>query len=169
MERLSDKCPCNMPDCSKGGQCDYGCERYAQWVADMRKSLAAYEDTGLEPSEIPTGLELENVFAAMQELKQYKDAEKQGLLVRLPCKAGDTVYTIEKQRNQTGSHDTFIERHKVIAFQFEGAPYPFMQITGKTRGRFIRIDAIGKLVFLTREAAESALAEMTDTANDWRE
>lgn len=47
MERLSDKCPCNTPDCTHGGQCDYGCEKYAEWVSRIRERLAAYEDTGL--------------------------------------------------------------------------------------------------------------------------
>lgn len=52
MEKLSNKCPCNMPDCPHGGQCDYYCEKYAIWVSQMRASLEAYEDTGLEPEEI---------------------------------------------------------------------------------------------------------------------
>ena len=52
MERLSDKCPCNTPDCTHGGQCDYGCEKYAEWVSRIRDRLAAYEDVGLEPAEI---------------------------------------------------------------------------------------------------------------------
>ena len=30
---------------------------------------------------------------ALEELKAYKDAEEQGLLIKLPCKVGDTVYT----------------------------------------------------------------------------
>lgn len=47
------------------------------FVRSVIDRLAAYEDTGLEPGEIPTGLELANVFAAIQELKHYKDAEKQ--------------------------------------------------------------------------------------------
>ena len=29
-----------------------------------------------------------------KELKKYEDAEKQGLLVKLPCKVGDMVYVI---------------------------------------------------------------------------
>lgn len=29
-----------------------------------------------------------------KELQAYKDAEEQGLLIKLPCKVGDTVYTI---------------------------------------------------------------------------
>ena len=31
---------------------------------------------------------------AMQKLGAYEDAEEQGLLLRLPCKVGDTVYKV---------------------------------------------------------------------------
>lgn len=49
----------------------------------------------------PTGLELANVYAALEELKRYeaigtieqfaelKTAEESGLLLRLPCKVGE--------------------------------------------------------------------------------
>ena len=30
---------------------------------------------------------------ALRKLKEYEEAEEQGLLLRLPCKIGDTVYT----------------------------------------------------------------------------
>lgn len=44
---------------------------------EMVDRLAAYEDAGLEPSEIPTGLELAKVFAAMQELKHLQQENEQ--------------------------------------------------------------------------------------------
>ena len=31
---------------------------------------------------------------ALKKLKEYEDAEEQGLLLRLPCKVGDTIYYI---------------------------------------------------------------------------
>lgn len=36
----------------------------------------------------------EQVAKWLEELKSYKDAEDQGLFVRLPCKVGDDVYII---------------------------------------------------------------------------
>lgn len=41
-------------------------------LASAIQRLAAYEDTGLEPEEIPTGLELANVYGAMLLLKRYQ-------------------------------------------------------------------------------------------------
>lgn len=32
---------------------------------------------------------------ALEEFNEYKNLEEQGLLLRLPCKVGDTVYLIE--------------------------------------------------------------------------
>ena len=34
----------------------------------------------------------EEGYCAMEKLASYEDAEDQGLLLRLPCKVGDTVY-----------------------------------------------------------------------------
>lgn len=35
---------------------------------------------------------MKDVAELLEELKSYKDLEEQGLLVRLPCKVGDTVW-----------------------------------------------------------------------------
>ena len=52
-------------------------------IAEMYDRLAAYEDTGLSPDEIT---------AALSRLAEYDAAEREGLLVRLPCRVGDTLY-----------------------------------------------------------------------------
>lgn len=41
----------------------------------------------------------EQVAKWLKELKSYKDTEKQGLLIKLPCKVGDDVYIIPSQAN----------------------------------------------------------------------
>jgi hypothetical protein len=64
--------------------------------------LAAYEDTGLEPKDVLTATELVNIDVALKkanyaldELKEYKDLEEQGLLIKLPCKVDSVVYAIK--------------------------------------------------------------------------
>ena len=37
---------------------------------------------------------MNNVLRAIDRLAAYEDAEEQGLLVRLPCKVGDSVYNL---------------------------------------------------------------------------
>lgn len=45
------------------------------------------------PSGEPVKLE-NNRHNVLQKLADYEDAEEQGLLLRLPCKVGDTLYCI---------------------------------------------------------------------------
>lgn len=55
----------------------------------------------LWPSQKSRRAHLQN---AIIRLAEYEDAEEQGLLLRLPCKAGDTVYAIDKKGE-------IVERH----------------------------------------------------------
>ena len=105
---------------------------------------------------------------ALNKLAEYENLEEQGRLIRLPCKVGDVVYTIEKRRNNHGTHDKVIVEHTVIAFVIEGCPVPFMQIVGDNAnkniyGKFVRIDAIGTLAYLTRAEAEAKLKEIEES------
>lgn len=68
--------------------------------------LAQYEDKGLEPEEAMTAKEMAKVACALNLLKEYRSvgsvehfrelsqAEQDGRLVVLPCKVGDTVYSL---------------------------------------------------------------------------
>ena len=58
--------------------------------------LAAYEDTGLEPEDVLTALEMAHLFAELRKLEEVKKAESEGRLLILPCKLGEIVYTIKE-------------------------------------------------------------------------
>ena len=111
-EQLADKNPCN--DCKADRQignpnrweCECSrCDKPSNWKNECIKKLAEYET-----------------------------AEKEGRLVVLPCKVGDTVYVLRQSWNGWN-----IDKKK---FSYA--------MNGK----------IGKTVFLTREEAEKALEEM---------
>lgn len=53
--------------------------------------LPAYE-FGREESIVGTTIDYQN---AIDKLAHYEDLEERGLLVELPCKVGDTIYSIE--------------------------------------------------------------------------
>ena len=72
MERLTEK--------SKSGMV---------WFIDRENN-----DTRLEPCEMDS----QHSRLAIQKLAEYEDLEEQGLLLKLPCKVGDTVYR-KKQKN----------------------------------------------------------------------
>lgn len=86
----------------------------------------------------------------LEELKAYKDAEEQGLLLRLPCKIGDTLYL-------PYSRPRYIKEVMVTDFMFNGCNLHILTdfVTLGNRD-------IGKTVFLTKEEAEQALAEMKE-------
>lgn len=100
----------------------------------------------------------EEIDAVYRKLKEYEDAEEQGLLLRLPCKVGDVLY--------------FAHHDRVISSEVLSAKY---HAEAENHGVFIRerltIDVegvsaeidfcdIGKTVFLTRKEAEAKLKEM---------
>ena len=86
--------------------------------------------------------EHEQLAEWLEELKSYKEAEEQGLLVKLPCKVGDMVYKL---------------------WYYDEKPYKIQQHVIRTLSELCGImeaKKLGKSVFLTREEAEKKLEEM---------
>nr|DAM83904.1 MAG TPA: hypothetical protein [Caudoviricetes sp.] len=101
--------------------------------------LAAYEDTGLTPEEAKR---MSNILLLNDRLREFAEADKDGRLVVLPCKVGDTVYRIFNPP----SREPVISAHTLMSVDY-----------------IVRwIDKFGKTVFLTREEAEKALEAMKD-------
>lgn len=115
--------------------------------------LANYEDTGLEPKECKT---FYNVISKLSgELAKYKEAEKEGCLLVLPCKVGDVVWEITYDCDADDDICVFptdvcsncnigkrvIKPHKVTSLTMAVFYY----------------EKFGETIFLTREEAEAAL------------
>ena len=99
---------------------------------------------------------LKDVAELLEELKSYKEAEEQGLLVKLPCKVGDTVYVptrnfVSELRITLVSVDTN-DMTMYFSWLLNIGIYP------DPDGFFGR--ELGKTVFLTREEAEKKLEVM---------
>lgn len=80
--------------------------------------------------------EHKQVSEYLKELKQYRDLEEQGRLLKLPCKVGDDVYYILGIPNET--------------------PCTIDKCTFELSD----INKIGKTLFLTKAEAESKLKEL---------
>lgn len=137
MERLTER-DMNCPD----PKTVYGVYvKDHDYVAAAHR-LADYEDTGLTPVEIhkmrswweATKFILDSPDTVSTRLRELYEADKAGLVVVLPCKVGDTVYTLLRR--------------------FDGA-----DVVIETELWWTDIPQIGKTVFLTREGAEKALEE----------
>lgn len=124
-----------------------------QIIRQLYSALAAYEDTGITAEEITATASLpmfvKVTSAALgttpDHLRELAEADRDGRLVVLPCKVGDTVYLIvtKRARNYT----------------------PEFRFIKKSRLTFLNMERIlqdfGKEAFLTREEAEKALEGMT--------
>ncbi len=122
-------------------------------VAELLEELKSYKDIGT-PKELKelkengafTGLELAKLAIMQKELKKYKDLEEQGLLVRLPCPIGTTVWDI------CGMD---IRENVVSGIECgKGGKYFLWANEDEWLGEF------NVLVFLTREEAEKKLEVM---------
>lgn len=98
-------------------------------------------------------------ISAARKLCDYEDLEEQGLLVRLPCKIGDTVYRVNAGAKQPIIPMTVSEIH-FLCYKNERA-VRFDAIGKEDMGESCyRLEDIGRIVFLTREEAEKKLEEM---------
>ena len=138
--------------------------------------LAAYEDTGLGPEEVTelmaahgTGiLELceYRSIGPVKRLKELAQAEKDGRLLVLPCKVGDTVWTniaIVGDRYKSADRPYPVE----VVFIGMGEDKGFFHVQ-YSNGRVFPFDfdKFGKTVFLTREEAEAALKKREEEDNE---
>nr|DAO32684.1 MAG TPA: hypothetical protein [Caudoviricetes sp.]DAP83572.1 MAG TPA: hypothetical protein [Caudoviricetes sp.] len=95
-------------------------------------------------------------ISAARKLCDYEDLEEQGLLVRLPCKVGDTVYV--PTRN-------FVSELKITLVSVNTNEMAMYFSWLLNSGIYPNLDGfsgyeLGKTVFLTREEAEKKLEEM---------
>lgn len=101
----------------------------------------------------------EYLYPAIEKLATYEDLEEQGLLVRLPCKVGDTVYRVNAGAKQPIIPMNVSEIH-FLCYKNERA-VRFDAIGKEDMGESCyRLEDIGKIVFLTREEAEKKLEEI---------
>ena len=104
---------------------------------------------------------LKDVAELLEELKSYKEAEEQGLFVRLPVAVGSKVYVISSFLDCIYNYDNCKSTQKWkceedIQCEYERKSYYVKEIEFTT----VMKDSIGKSVFLTREEAEKKLEEM---------
>lgn len=96
----------------------------------------------------------------LEQLKAYKDAEEQGLLLKLPCKVGTVLYNpVPYYYIGTKKINVpFILETKVVGFGIEN-----MQLNIKAKNgpeiREFTVDRIGTSFFLTKEEAVKVIEE----------
>lgn len=150
-----------------GGGCKINDCPFETAVCDR---LAAYEDTGLSPEKVSWMKEVveaafDNDTSRIERAHNLHVADKEGRVVVLPCKVGDTIYAIVQVFASDGVY------HKITEKKITG-------IGGNTMNKVWMVNRensledrfspseFGRTVFLTREEAEKALAEMEGKKDD---
>ena len=139
-----------------------------QRIPSLIDRLAAYEDTGLEPEEVET-VKTSLMGKSVAEIKEINgvpveriielaEAQKEGRLVVLPCKVGDTVYRLWPCGKHGRSISEMVVKHIDIDYLPE-IEFSCRKETGTGNYWFFKVPDIGKTVFVTRDEAEAALKE----------
>lgn len=137
------------------------CEVSAAGVRELMERLAAYEDTGLTPERCAefARADAEGRYIVMRDaeqegvarLRELAEADKDGRLVVLPCKVGDTLFRVFA--GEILEHKVRNMRYLAIQGRWDIDTTPFCSYVESS---------IGKTIFLTREEAEKALEAKKD-------
>ena len=137
---------------------DGNCTQKEVW-----ERLKAYEDAGLSPQACAEAREIEETLSgwdySISRMVELMKADKDGRLVVLPCKVGDTVYFVNAKQ---------ILEFAVVGYAVDETGISWVHSEhvdkiGNTNERTFSPDRFGKNTFFTREEAEKALQEMEDT------
>ena len=112
-------------------------------IVNLKNLFSNYELTLPNTDSLET---LQFTIKALEEVREYRKLEEQGLLIRLPCKVGDTVYEASHFWNSV------IERNVAFVVICKNSIY----VKNGCGDSF----EFGEEVFLTKEEAEAALERM---------
>lgn len=111
----------------------------------------------------------EYLYPAIEKLATYEDLEEQGLLVRLPCKAGDTVWVVTSPINVfdydeydgDAEYEVYESFLSSVSYYASGEQFRiYAKVTNSFIAAYFRECDFGESIFFTREEAEKKLEEM---------
>lgn len=128
--------------------------------------LGAYEATGLMPEEV-TALQRDwsdlctivGECGGLDRLRELAEANKDGRVVILPCKVGDTVFALV----DTGDCRRMCVECNVEFVNIGGLGTTIITGDVNTHWQYgVAVQSFGKTVFFSRKEAEAALKEAAD-------
>lgn len=128
--------------------------KHAKAKAKEQRYYAKFEHNRMMyQSCIKCSEEHEQLAEWLEKLKEYKQLEEHGRLIKLPCKIGSVLYEIN---DLTG----FITERDIDKIEIFECPTPHIFLTS---GRYYRMSAsrdFGRTVFATKSEAEAKLKEL---------
>ena len=157
---------CDISRCQNtpgGSFCEDGaCSQRKVW-----ERLKEYEDTERRPEDVQAlnrlfdyalkeSRTLQEQLALLKRLRELAEADKDGLLLVVPCKIGGTVYLLllDDVKHYPERGGWYITEDYVGAIAKDG-----FYLGDPADDVYVRNEEIGKEAFLTREEAEKALKE----------
>jgi hypothetical protein len=132
-----------MAETEKCINCDY--------YDKLLKRFADYEDIGRTPEQLK---QIDEWYGEMcRELGEYKRLEEQGLILRLPCKVGTSVYIVNRYWIDEGHICGIAEADDIDCFCFKVYRDP-------DDYTMVAVEEFNKTWFFTKEEAEQALNQM---------
>ena len=99
---------------------------------------------------------------AIAKLATYEDAEEQGLLLKLPCKVGDTLYRVNKGAKEPVIMMRVLQLY-IKQLHKDRTAIKIITINDDDMGENCYfLENIGKTVFLTESEAKAKLKEMEE-------
>lgn len=146
----------------------------AKEVAEKNYRGADFEsidsiDDDIKANFIKCAEEYEQLAEWLEELKSYKDLEEQGLIVRLPCKVGDTVWVVTSPINVfdydeydgDAEYEVYESFLSSVSYYASGEQFRiYAKVTNSFIAAYFRECDFGESIFLTREDAERKLKEL---------
>lgn len=140
----------------------FGKDIFRKMARDLYGRLKAYEDTGFEPEEVTAlgklfdyalkeSKTLTEQLALLEHIRELAEADKDGRVVVLPCKVGDTVWFKTYKNN---ARDCIgVQPHEVTRISAS------IIVPGEIVDIGIPVDQIGVRVFLSETEAVAADAK----------
>ena len=140
----------------------FGKDIFRKMARDLYGRLKAYEDTGLEPEEVTAlgklfdyalkeSKTLTEQLTLLKHIRKLAEADKDGCVVILPCKVGDTVWFKTYKNN---ARDCIgVQPHEVTRISAS------IIVPGEIVDIGIPVDQIGVRVFLSETEAVAADAK----------
>ena len=102
---------------------------------------------------------------ASERLCEYEELEEQGLLLRLPCKVGSTIYLICSRYSECSKYKERWDEYSCQGceeYECDSHKEYYIHINHSVSIEWIvrNLNNFGKTVFLTQEEAERKLKEM---------
>lgn len=153
--------------------------KHAKEVADMNYNDAEKFDSNdsaenyIKANCMKCAEEHEKLAEWLEELKSYKGLEEQGLIVRLPCKVGDTVWVVTSPINVFGydeydgdaEYEVYESFLSSVSYYASGEQFRiYAKVTNSFIAAYFRECDFGESIFLTREDAEKKLEKLQNNA-----